>query len=393
MVLSPYPQDINEPVIVTSENPDLTMVIDELLEDISVHAKLNLTKLIADISKASTEIQTEIFDIDQAEIQMKKLQAVSDLANFTPYTFHLDELHKPSTIVKVMAIIIIIIVFIMSIFCCMICCPAMTTSVVKTILTAILALLRCACIASCGCIENLIRRMRQPSNQTIFDQHMSPPPYDNPNGTPDSTQPSGITTYQPDTANVRRRLNFEESTLLSTANATARYTAAPYAHINQMLNDQTATAFETTMFQPLPQEPPKNFKESNIQKTDEKKQNQAKPTAPTTKEPETNQQGWRIERNNNAITLTTKENGLNLYFLPATGRIYSIQGIPTVAQPPPENLILTYQRLRNTLPKYGLEDVRSVHLNRNIYFDENLREYYSFSAPGKLFIYGYNSSL
>jgi hypothetical protein len=144
----------------------------------------------------------------------------------------------------------------------------------------------------------------------------------------------------------------------------AQYTASTYHAVNAPLQDQTDTIFNSSVNQPVLQNQYKTAKLLHADFTTEEQEQliAIQPTASLATNNTNHTGDCTLFRTNDSITLQTKGQGIKLYYLPSTGRIYNLQGLPSLAQSPPANQIKEFLPARKTLPRYGLADTQSALL-------------------------------
>ena len=356
-IFSPSPFRDEVTVNVSMSIPDLSLVIDSLIDDIEVLHGINVESLSVDMQKFDKDITIDIADMQSMQTTVHKIQAIHELENFDPTQISLEKLHRPNEILKVVIWIVIVIIALGILVCINVCCPGCLCSMCVSL-----------CKGTCECFK-MCRKTEIYRKTNLHDSDAESP-----------QQPGISVRFFNRKQPTRRKLDFEFETPTKTEEE------------EDCIFDQSSPMKD----RPLPIQPnwpisPLQIETSFIPPNVIMRNPQ--PTAPIYSPPisRTSKPWTVLVLNQYRAMLCAQSNDMKYYYIPQTGDVHMADGTKSYAQePPPENLIQKYKETMKTVEPVTLQNVIDLLNDKNASLDPFLKEFYVKKFPQeRKYIYGF----
>jgi hypothetical protein len=129
-ILSPVPPSDETTIQVDFFIPNMTAIMDSLMDDIEVVHALNLSTLFQDYKTFEKDLLIDKQKVSDVQISLNKTKAIKTIEDFDMMSIDFKNIHQPSEQVKVVGYLSMLAVFAVIIILCWLCCPACFTNAV-----------------------------------------------------------------------------------------------------------------------------------------------------------------------------------------------------------------------------------------------------------------------
>jgi hypothetical protein len=133
-ILSPVPPSDETTIQVDFFIPNMTAIMDSLMDDIEVVHALNLSTLFQDYKTFEKDLLIDKQKVSDVQISLNKTKAIKTIEDFDMMSIDFKNIHQPSEQVKVVGYLSMLAVFAVIIILCWLCCPACCTNAVINVI-------------------------------------------------------------------------------------------------------------------------------------------------------------------------------------------------------------------------------------------------------------------
>ncbi len=133
-ILSPMPPWDETTIQVDFFIPNMTAIMDSLMNDIEVVHALNLSTLFQDYKTFEKDLLIDKQKVSDVQISLNKTKAIKTIEDFDMMSIDFKNIHQPSEQVKVVGYLSMLAVFAVIIILCWLCCPACCTNAVINVI-------------------------------------------------------------------------------------------------------------------------------------------------------------------------------------------------------------------------------------------------------------------
>ena len=172
---------ITTPILPTDESdvkvsfsiPDLSNAIDDLISDIEIVHGLNFTQLQEDFATLAKDISMEQKSIKEVQTSLSHIKTLKEIDNFDLMHIDMENIHTPSTKMKIGFWVSFGIAIILLLSCTYLCCPAFFIKIVGNCFTGIFIILKKLTCFGWNTIKSM-RNRRQHINIVWRKLHKEP---------------------------------------------------------------------------------------------------------------------------------------------------------------------------------------------------------------------------
>jgi hypothetical protein len=337
--------------------PDMSTVVDALMDDLEIIFKENMTALLQDYSTLRDNIDTETKTINEVQHALDQARTIGKIDDFDILHIDLQNIHEPTEATKIAfwgATTGLIIASLALLWCC---CPACVTEAIKYTFTL-----------AWETLAFFFTRFRNAIIDTCGRRQSTPPP--------------------PDSESIDAVLWSNDCIEIPFRGPSPRPLPQPLlSTLNEQTNKRPTTSRHFTPGAPdiemsdLPRNN-QHMSNSNIYPTLSKSTPLPSPVSDTKSWP------WSIIKDENRLMIRCYRDGISITYLPHLNMSYNDYGMMVVIQTPKLTIIQDYMQQYVQQPSVTLKDFQELHGPHWMY-NNHLRSFYAISGDTQIHKYGF----
>jgi hypothetical protein len=341
-ILSPVPPADDTEIKVDFFVPNMTMIMDTLMNEIEIVHAMNLSTLFEDMKTFDKDVLEEQTRITDVQTSLDKIKTIKELHEFDLLKVNLQEIHQPGEQMKLFFWGGLSTTFIIICILLYVCFPAACTNIIGIFIKAVWFTIKCL-------FGWLFKLLPKPETLRGLVTNQRPIPLE------DSVS------YSEDNIQLRRRNN---TGILNTQRNRPRSTI-DLSGPNYDLDTETARRppSRSASFNSVRRNLLSELIDADLNINTESNEFQAsKPSAPSSPNSGGPDYNWNIfSRGETRLLLQCRINGQQLTYVPENRQVYTHIGTCVKEPLPPMEMISEYMRKWFQVPETTLNDMKVLH--------------------------------